>query len=130
MKTKGDTVYLKGRMGPKSLGQIYANGLQLVFDDKTFALKTSAAPAEVTAISYSKGFSKTFISAQKIQAYKAAASSKKAFTIAKKTKIQYPETRCCCKKEHFNTDKTSTGKTGWIQLTTSDKSWLLPAVCL
>lgn len=120
MKTKGDTVYLKGRMGTKSLGQIYANGLQLVFDGKTFALKTSAAPAEVTAISYSKGFSKTFISAQKIQAYKAAASSKKAFTIAKKTKFNIQKL-AVVKKNIYVQIKTSTGKTGWIQLTTSDK---------
>lgn len=120
MKVSGNTIYLKGSMGTKSLGQIYANGLQLVFDGKTFALKKSAAPAEVSAIYYEKGFSSTFVSAQKIQAYKAAASSGKAFVIAKNTKFNIKKL-AVVKKNIYVQIRTSAGKTGWIQLSTSDK---------
>lgn len=117
-KVKGNTLYLRGHFGTKNLGQINAGFLPLSYSGKNFTVKSSTLSANAGYIPV-EGFTNSFTAAQKIQTYKEAGSSKKAFTISKKAKFAVKKLAIIKKNLYI---QVSCGKkTGWINLNTSNK---------
>lgn len=120
-KTKGNTIYLQGYFGTKNLGQVNAENLQLSYSGKNFTLKSTAASASAFGIYDPKTnfFTNQFTASQKIQTYKAAGSSRKAFTISKNAKFEVK--KLAIVKKNIYVQVKSGKKTGWIRLNTSSK---------
>ena len=117
---KGNTIYLRGWFGTKNLGQVNAFKLPLSYSGKKFTLKSTAVPAGVGIIpSDSEDFTRTFTAAQKIQTYKSAGSSKKAFVIKKNSKFAVK--KLAIVKKNIYVQVKAGSKTGWIKLNTSNK---------
>lgn len=122
-KASGNTIYLRGWFGSKSLGQVNAFNMPLSYSGKGFTLKSSAASAK-TGLIYSDNtgsYTSTtpFIAAQKIQTYKAAGSPTKAFVIKKNAKFAVKNLAVVNKNIYVKVKSGS--KTGWIKLGTSNK---------
>ena len=117
---KGNTIYLRGWFGTKNLGQVNAFKLPLSYSGKKFTLKSTAVSAGVGIIpSDSEDFTRTFTAAQKIQTYKTAGSSKKAFVIKKNSKFAVK--KLAIVKKNIYVQVKAGSKTGWIKLNTSNK---------
>ena len=121
MKASGNTIYLRGWFGTKNLGQVNAFYMPLSYSGKKFALKSTAATADAGYIPPSKNesFTRSFTAAQKIQTYKAAGSSRKAFAIKKNARFSVK--KLAIVKKNIYVQVKSGSKTGWIKLNTSGK---------
>lgn len=123
LKTKGNTIYLRGWFGTKSLGQVNAFYLPLSYSGKNFKLKTTAVNAQNGLVFSSNGeFSSILTAAKKIQTYKSAGSSKKAFAIAKNAKFEVK--KLAIVKKNIYVKVKSGNKTGWTKLSTSGKAFV------
>lgn len=119
-KVKGNTIYLRGWFGTKSLGQVNAFNLPLTYSGNKFTLKKTAVNAGSGLIFDNSGnFSRTFTAAKKIQAYKSAGSSRKAFAIQKNGK--FTVNKLAIVKKNIYVQVKSGNKTGWIKMSTSSK---------
>ena len=100
--------------------KVNAFKLPLSYSGKKFTLKSTAVSAGVGIIpSDSEDFTRTFTAAQKIQTYKSAGSSKKAFVIKKNSKFAVK--KLAIVKKNIYVQVKAGSKTGWIKLNTSNK---------
>ena len=98
-------------------------------DGKTDKIETVTTSDEIELkvnafklpLSYSdsEDFTRTFTAAQKIQTYKSAGSSKKAFVIKKNSKFAVK--KLAIVKKNIYVQVKAGSKTGWIKLNTSNK---------
>ena len=120
-KVKGNTIYLHGEFATKNLGQLKADGFMLAYSGKKFTLKNNAVTACPGYFLNNNGNTMPFNAGTKIQTYKSAGSSKKAFVIKKNTKFNVKKI-AVIKKNIYIQIKTPAGKTGWMKLNTSNKA--------
>lgn len=119
-KVSKNTIHLNVSLGTKSLGHMRTEGLKLKYSGGKLALQKDAGKIVKVDILEKNYPSKTFTAAKKIQTVKAAGSTKKGIVLPKKTKFTAKKLAITGKNIYVQV-QTTAGKTGWIDLSASDK---------
>lgn len=115
----GNDLYLTGSLYTKSLGQLKIMELKMNYKDGKFTTSKS----EFRAYAYnSAGRNCKFTAKKKLTIYKAAASSKKAFTI--KTGKKFTIVKAKIINKNIYVKVYYSGKYGWMKLSTGSKAFV------
>lgn len=119
-KASKNAIWLNVSLGTKSLGQMRTEGLKLKYSGGKLTLQKDAGKVAAVNVMDNRGNSEIFTAAKKIQTVKAAGSAKKGIVIPQKTKFTAKKLVIAGKNIYVQV-RTTAGKTGWINLSASDK---------